>query len=289
VFAVAARLWRVDARTPLPILAAAAVTAWVLWDGTIVYADLIAQSSWTAATIVIPYVPVKAALLAVLAYYAVRSLLALRAPPPRLRTHRLLAAGLTALLAVALASDVLSSMEATHVRTARSPDMTADQVAAEIQRVTSGTASRSEVLAFLENPLCPAALLEEYAKAERLFKTQVARNPRVPEDIILRLSQDSDPVVRYYAAYSSKLPVTELTRLAGDADAMVRETVVWKKNLPDEDFARLVVDSAPRVRAAAALQPRASDAEILHLTMDPDTGVRANATRIAIQRGLQEQ
>lgn len=286
VFAVVARLWRADARRPWPLLVALAVTVWTLWDGAIVYRDLIAQHAWTAATIVIPYIPAKAVVLALLAYFTVRALPATRAATPR--TRLILPSVLAAALIGLLATDIAFSIEATHVRAARDPQMTTTELETQTARVTSGAASRNEVLAFLENPLCPPALLEDYAQAAQLFKTYVARNPKVPEEIILRLSQDSDPLVRYYAAYSANLPGGELPRLAADTDPMVREIVAWKEDLPDADFAPLIHDSAARVRAAAALQPRMSDADILELTRDPDSHVRANATRMAVQRGLQD-
>jgi hypothetical protein len=283
IVALATRLWRADARKPLPLAAASAVTAWVVWDGGVVYRDLIAQSAWTAATVVIPYVPAKASLLAVLAYYALRGLTGFSHLPCSKRLVAALPAGILVFLLVA---DVLGSMDQARVRTARDATMTAAALEAEVIRVTSGAASRDEVLAFLENPLCPPALLEKYAAEERTFKTQVARNPKVPEEILLRLSRDSDPLVRYYAAYSPNMPETELPRLAADQDPMVRESMAWKKKLPDEDFARLLNDSEARVRATAALQPRTSDEDILRLTGDPDAGVRRNADRIAGQRGL---
>jgi len=289
-FIVIVRPWRAGHAWPLLALAAAvAAASWALWDGAAIYADLTAQHSWTAATIAIPYVPAKALLFAVLAYFTVRSLLALRAPAIEHTGNRYAAPTvLTVATILLLAGDVVASFEAARVRTARDPNLSPAQLNVTIARVGSGAASEDEVLAFLENPLCPPELLAHYATETQLFKTHVARNPKVPVELVRRLSQDSDPTVRLHAAYSANLPAEELPRLAADTDELVRESIAWKAKLPDEDFARLVTDAAPRVRSVVALQPRLSNEALLQLTMDPDSSVRANATRIAVQRGLQQ-
>lgn len=283
------RPWRsAQARAPLPFILAVAVAGWVIWNGAAVYADLMAQHSWTAATIVIPYVPAKAALLMLLTYFAARSLLALRTSTETAPSRYTLPAVLTAITLTLLANDVLSTMTAAKVRTARNLNLTTEQLAVVTARVTGGAAQQDEILAFLENPLCPPALLEKYATEHQYFKTQITRNPKVPTDLLLRLSKDPDPIVRYYAAASSQLPPEELSRLSSDDDAMVREMIAWKDKLSDEDFQRLINDSAARVRATVALQPRLADADLLRLTTDADASVRANAARIAVQRGLKE-
>jgi hypothetical protein len=289
-FIVIVRPWRPGhAWPPLALAAAVAVASWALWDGAAIYADLTARHSWTAATITIPYVPAKALLFAVLAYFAVRSLLALRAPAVEHAGNRYAApAILTGVTLFFLVSDVVASFEAARVRMARDPNLSTAQLNVAIARVGSGAASEDEVLAFLENPLCPPELLERYATETPLFKTYVARNPKVPVELVRRLSRDSDPTVRLHAAYSANLPAEELPRLAADTDELVRESIAWKAKLSDEDFARLITDTAPRVRSVVALQPRLSNEAVLQLTMDPDSSVRANATRIAVQRGIQQ-
>ena len=286
---VVARPWRsAQAHTFLPLVLAAGAAGWVIWNGAILYADLTAQSSWTAATVTLPYVPAKAALFMLLTYFAARSLLALRTTAETAPSRYALPAILTTITLMLLVNDVLSTMTAAKVRTARDPNLTTGQLSVVTARVTGGLAKQDEILAFLENPACPPELLEKYATAHQYFKTQIARNPNVPVDLLLRLSKDADPIVRYYAAASARLPPEELSRLAADVDPMVREIIAWKDKLPDEDFQRLVNDSAARVRATVALQPRLADADLLRLTTDVDASVRTNAARIAVQRGLKE-
>lgn len=289
LFIAIVRPWRPTHAWPLlPLLASAGAAAWALWNGATVYADMMAQHSWTAATIIIPYAPTKALVFALLAYFAVRSLLSLRTSAEKPPGRYAVPAFLTAVTLLLVINDIASAATAARERMARNPDLSTAQLNAEIERINAGKAARGEILAFLENPLCPPSLLQHYAATETLFKTQVARNPKVPTEIIRQLSKDSDSIVRLYAAASGSLPEDELPRLAADTDPSVRETIAWKKNLPDEDFARLAADSVPRVRSTVAVQPRLSDADLLRLTMDPDESVRANATRMAIQRGLQE-
>ena len=74
VMVVALRPWRgPDARRPAPWIAALVFLAWVLIDGGRTYAYLIAQGSWTAATILIPYVGVKGLVFGFLAWAALYS------------------------------------------------------------------------------------------------------------------------------------------------------------------------------------------------------------------------
>lgn len=283
---VVARPWR--SRAPLPLVLAAGVAGWVIWNGAVLYADLIAQSSWTAATITIPYVAAKAALFMLLTYFAALNLLALRTTTNTAPSRYTLPTILTGVTLTLLVNDVLSTMTAAKVRTARDPSLTTEQLSVVTARVTGGLAKQDEILAFLESPSCPPPLLEKYATEHQYFKTQITRNPKVPVDLLLRLSKDTDPIVRYYAAASARLPPEELSRLAADDDPMVREITAWKDKLPDEDFQRLINDNAARVRATVALQPRLADADLLRLTTDADVSVRANAARIVLQRGLKE-
>jgi hypothetical protein len=288
VFLAAARPWRfAEARAPLPLVMAFLTAAWALWDGARIYADLMAQGLWTAATVTIAYVPVKAILMTLLAYLTGRAIMmAVKAPPATPR--RFVRAGaLTAVLIAFFVVDVQASADAARQRTARSAALTPDEIAAVQRRIESGAATDGEITAFLGNPLAPPEFLARYTDADARFKAYVTRNPSLPSDALLRLSRDADANVRLSAVYNPGLVETEFPRLAQDSDTYVREAMTWKPQLPDADFARLLNDPEARVRAAAVLQPRAADDELRRLAADSDESVRRAAARMMQNRGLE--
>jgi hypothetical protein len=287
LFIAITRPWRsAAARAPAPLILATAAAAWCLWDGATIYQDQIAEGAWTGATLLIPYVPVKALAYAVLAYAVGRTALAARTQDAPNRY--VLPAILAVVLLVAVGDDIRMSVDAVKIRAARSQTLTPPQIAAIVARIDGKTAVDAEIGAFMQNPLCPPDLLQRQADTAPAYREYIARNPNIPADLLVKLSKDATPSVRYSAATNPNLPASELPRMATDTDATVREMVTWKKELPDESFLLLLDDPEPRVRSTAAVQPRISDAALLRLTEDADPSVRSNAVRIAVQRGLKE-
>lgn len=282
-----ARPWsQPTGRALLPWLIAAAVAGLELWNGKLVYDDLIGQGSWTAATMTIAVVPMKAIIVAGAFYAAVYLFNAARASAET-GVKKFGATAAVAALAVSMAAfDLVTSIDAGRVRAAASSALSPADVDALTARVQAGEASNGEVIAFLENPLCPSDLLAEYANNEQRARIAVARNPAVPLPLLVRLSNDEDAEVRLFAMYNKALPAEDVARLSADADARIREAATWKAELPNTDFARLSADTEPRVRAAAALQPRMADDVLKALVNDPDIGVRNTAERKARERGL---
>lgn len=287
VMVVALRPWRgPDARRPAPWIAALVFLAWVLIDGGRTYAYLIAQGSWTAATILIPYVGVKGLVFGFLAYAAahwVRRGAAARGIPGLKRWSAGIAA--SAALLVLLGADISTTIKASYIRAAGDKDLDAAGVARVVARIETNAAAPEEVHAFLSNAKCPPALLERHATGTREDRMAVARNPALAPDLAVQLARDTDKDVRMYAAYNPNMPADEFPRLSRDDNHYVREAMAWRKALPDEDFARLVIDPESRVRAAAALQPRIATEDLRRLSADSDDLVRHGAARKLAERG----
>jgi hypothetical protein len=281
VLAFVIKPWKSAAhRAPLPMILALAVSAWGLGSGAIIYNDLMAQGSWTAASLTIGFVPAKAIIFALLAYALGRTFNAARATsgPPVARWG--VPAVLTVVLMYVLGTDVAANWDARLESHARSTTLSAQDVSALAAKIRDGRATKGEQGEFLGNPLCPPDLLEEFASSpEPYWRRAVARNDKLDHGLIEKLLQDPDEEVRYFLAFNRDLPVPLLSRLAADKSERVREVVVWTRNLPDADYAKLTRDPSAKVRESTARQERTSMEDWARLRDDPDERVRTAARR----------
>lgn len=264
------------ARKPLPWIFAAVGAAWVLWWGANAYRDSMADGQWTAASITMGYVPLKALFYSLLSYFAGRTLLSVR----KTASAWLLPAALSAILVFLVASDIVNAHSVARMRHARNEHLSPDQAAAITERIRKGEADENEQTAFLRNPICPPDLLAEFAATpDVVIRAAVAANPKLGVTLAEQLAGDASEDVRYYLAFNRDLPSGLVSRLAHDASERVREAVLWTPTLTDDDFDLLVNDPSPRVRATAAMQQRISGAQVDRLKADPEERVRSAANR----------
>lgn len=288
VLILATRPWSVlAARAPLPVILSVIMATFVIWPGRQTYADLMAQGMWTASTMVIPFVPIKAALYALLGHALGRIIITTRNSSNFDQQRMAIGGGLAVLCLYLVVTDIVSIRQEAYIRSARSTVLSPDETSKVITRIRNGEASADERNAFLENPNCPLEMIEEYATGDQGAKIAVARNKITPANVLVELSRDVDEQVRVQAAYNENLPVTELPRLSADSYAWVRQTVAWKEALPDEDFRRLITDPDPDVRATVAVQPRLEDEDLRKLATDADAKVSRDALRMMGTRGLE--
>ena len=275
------RPWKsAAARALLPLILCAGAAAWVLGSGVSAYADMMADGAWTGASIALALVPVKAIVLALLAYAAGRAFLTARANAALGAKRWALPAALAGLVVYIVASDVETMRANALERHAASPALTPVEISKLLARIRGGAVVRGELGAFLGNSLCPRELLVEYAGSKDAFwRIAVARNATLDAALAVALAGDVDEDVRYYLAFNRDLPPEVLSRLAADSSDMVRNIVAWTKALPDDVFARLVDDPSPKVRATAAIQPRLSPDQRAKLLQDSDQRVRDAAGR----------
>lgn len=281
--------WRLPplGRAPVPWLVALVVSGLCLWQGAIDYSDAISDGAYTGATLLIPIVPVKALFLGSLGYGATRYLIeAARKAESDIVRRWGQAAALTVVFAFFGGSEILGTIDNHRARTAASDRLTPADVAIIAERVTSGTAGESELLAFLRNPLCPSELLPRFADGTQFQKTAVAQNPNLTSALAVKLAQDADPMVRLYVISNASLPVDSLIGLSNDTDASVRARTAWMKQLPEADLLRLAADPDDDVRNTVANQDRLSSAALKALLADPSPRVRATAERKASYRTL---
>jgi len=267
-------------RAPLPLALAMAMIAWVIGTGNVVYNDLMALGSWTAASITIGYVPAKAIVFALVAYFFGRTLNTARITPGPIAQRWGIPALLAAVLLYFLGTDIASNREAALERHASSTTLSEQDVTEITQKIRSGSATKDEQGAFLGNPLCPPELLADFAaSADPYWRRAVARNAKISPEIAEKLSQDPEQEVRYLLTFNRDLSPAILSRLAADPSERVREMVVWSKKLPDEDYAKLARDPSAKVRETVARQERTSMEDWRRLREDPDQRVRDAARR----------
>ncbi|MBF0546857.1 MAG: hypothetical protein HQM08_20625 [Candidatus Riflebacteria bacterium] len=99
------------------------------------------------------------------------------------------------------------------------------------------------------------------ASSDWRVRLDVAKNPRVSAELLVRLSNDSDQDVKAAAANNPKLtsPFTncnELDILANSANWKVRQAVARHPNTPANTLLRLSNDSDQDVKAAVANNPK---------------------------------
>lgn len=289
VFVVAARPWWSPAARHIgPWIIGLAAAGLSLWRGALLYSDAIADGAYTGATLMIPLVPVKSAVLGQIAYWTVRAIMAAASSSGAFLNRWGLAMALSALSLALVVSESLDALTDARVRTAKSTTLTPTQITEIVGRVTTGQAPEDERLAFLTNPVCPPDLLTQFAGGSLYERATVASNPSTPTDVLIRLSQDESSEVRVPTVTNPGLPTGELPRLAADSDPVVRRQTVWKEALPDADFRRLLNDPDAEVRNAVAYQrKRLTDDELRALLRDPSDTVRATATREAGWRGIE--
>ena len=281
VVGVVTRPWTsAAARAPLPLALAGGMAVWTLSFGTLTYGALVEKGSWTAATLTIAIVPVRAILLTLLAYALGRTILTARtsSAPPIQRWGPAIA--LTLFTLYFPASDLWARHRAVLVRHATSAALSTTDVDTLAQRVRAGRAVAEEQGAFLGNPLCPPELLAAFAPStDPRWRRAVARNPALSPALAETLLQDTDEQVRYMLAFNRELPAPLLARLAADTSEHVRGIVAMTPNLPDEALAKLVADPSPHVRAAVTLAPHLSSEALERLRSDSEERVRDAANR----------
>jgi len=270
------------ARAGLALGPAVAVAAWVIVTGLLSYRTMIADGAWTGASIALAFVPIKAIVLSLIAYAAGRTFLKGRAAGGASLERWAVPAVLAAITIYSVVSDVRAMHGAAAERHAANPALTPAEVNTLLAKLRAGEMGEFEAGAFLRNPACPPAVLNEYAASSNpYFRMAVAGNSALDPVTAEKLAADSDEEVRYYLAFNRKLPPALLTRLAADPSEMVRETVAWTEALPEDAFAKLVDDPSPRVRAVAAIQSRLSEEQLTRLRNDPEQTVRDAANRWA--------
>lgn len=177
------------ARKPFPWICAAAGAGWVLWWGANAYRDSIADGQWTAASVAMAYIPLKALFYSLLAYFAGRTA----------SRRWLLPAALSLILVCLVVSDVVNAQSVARMRYARDEHLSSDQISVIAERIRKGDAGQSEQAAFLRNPACPPELLDEFATApDALLRSAVAANPKLGATLAEKLAGDAAEDVRYY-------------------------------------------------------------------------------------------
>jgi|GEM_PF-6065605 len=279
VVVLVARPWKSPAhRSPLALGPAVAAAAWVLVTGANAYDNLINDGSWTAASVAIGFVPIKAVVYALLAYAMGRTFTAARAAdaPPMQRWGA--PAALAAILIYFVGGDVLRMRTDAAERHAANETLSAADVAALADDIRNSSTSKGVQFAFLGNPLCPPDLLAQFASSpDHYWRQAVARNDTISPEIADKLAQDQKEEVRFMLAFNRTLPPDILSRLAADQSELVRDTVAWTKTLPDDAFEKLVNDPSAKVRATVARQPRLSPEALEKLRNDPNESVRKAA------------
>ncbi len=229
------------------------LAAWVIATGVLALSDAMAKGAWTGATLIIPFIGLKAIALSLIGYYA--GLMFLRVyQKPSSRSVRAWG-GPVLLCGIAIYvvnSDVRAVVELRAEQSASRVDLTEGEIAEINARIRAGAGYKSERLAFIANPKCPAELLADaVASSDPSQRLAATRNPALPIDDLILLSRDEDYQVRLYTIYSNRLPINSYQALLADPNEYVREALAWKENLSDEQFIQLLMDTSDRVRRTA--------------------------------------
>ncbi|MBR2789877.1 MAG: hypothetical protein IKD70_04585, partial [Eggerthellaceae bacterium] len=113
-----------------------------------------------------------------------------------------------------------------------------------------------------------------------------AGNPRLTEEALATLAQDTDARVRAEVAQSAAATPAILGALAKDASPDIRVRVARNGNTPEEVLIALAKDADPDVRSAVCTNPRIPESALLELAADADTWIAEHARKyIRIRRG----
>ncbi|WP_328777963.1 hypothetical protein OHT68_00585 [Streptomyces canus] len=187
------------------------------------------------------------------------------------------------------------------------PDLTEEQRAAV--RHDFDPTSMSHTLPWVEDLHGDANAMRQLAASSHpLVRRSVARARHLPPDVVVRLAQDEDRVVRLFLAESCEdapadmllevwrwwegsfshpdrphshpnFPRTGLLRYTADPRGRMRRLALDDPESTPADVARLARDPEAEVRRRAAEDPRLSPADAVRLLNDPEAYVRGTAVR----------
>ncbi|MFE6023873.1 hypothetical protein ACFQ6O_46930 [Streptomyces sp. NPDC056441] len=187
------------------------------------------------------------------------------------------------------------------------PDLTEEQRAAV--RHDFDPTSMSHTLPWVEDLHGDADAMRHLAVSSHpLVRRSVARARHLPPDVVARLAQDEDRVVRLFLAESCEdapadmllevwrwwdgslshpdrprshpnFPRTGLLRYTADPSGRMRRLALDDPESTPVDVARLARDPEAEVRRRAAEDPRLSPADAVRLLNDPEAHVRGTAVR----------
>lgn len=187
------------------------------------------------------------------------------------------------------------------------PDLTEEQRAAV--RHNFDPTLMSHTLPWVEDLHGDADAMRRLAVSSHpLVRRSVARAPHLPPDVVARLAQDEDRVVRLFLAESCEdapadmllevwrwwdgsfshpgrprnhpnFPRAGLLRYASDPSGRMRRLALDDPESTPAHVARLVRDPEAEVRRRAAEDPRLSPADAVRLLNDPEASVRGTAAR----------
>lgn len=103
-------------------------------------------------------------------------------------------------------------------------------------------------------PATAPELLDPYA-ADVGARLALARNPGTAPEVLARLADDIERLVRLWVAKNRNTPPEVLAKLAGELDREMRWVVAENPNTPKETLAILAADPDKYVRTAAAYNP----------------------------------
>ena len=120
----------------------------------------------------------------------------------------------------------------------------------------------------------PDVLARLAENPDKIVRMAAVGNPALPTDVALRMLKDRNWEVRWGAA--DRAPDDLVASLAKDRAKLVRATVA-RRRVPPETLTALAADPDPEVRAAAARNPGVPGPSLAVLAADPDPEVRAGA------------
>ncbi len=163
---------------------------------------------------------------------------------------------------------------------ARNPAATADLLLSLWQE-NEDPYLRGEIAA---HPHLPPQLQRSAAQStETLLRRKLAKNPRIPDDILLHLLTDEDPGVRAAAAQNTATlghrPGANLSTLGNDPSHRVRRTAAKNRHLDEAVLEQLAHDDDVWVRRWIARNPATADKILKQLANDAETEVRRGVAR----------
>jgi len=112
------------------------------------------------------------------------------------------------------------------------------------------------------------------------YLRDVAQNPNISRDLLLRFSSDPDPLVRAAAARNRSIPEEVLHRMASDRSSAVRASAASNPNLPPELLDKLSLDSDRTVCSAVLENPNLTPFLLDHLEPNINQATCANKEKI---------